>query len=228
MRPLETLGSVTTADGRRMKLLRRERDFFIHLDGEELMSSRSHGSESALAELACRDLASPGRPRVLIGGLGLGYTLRAALTHLPGDARVEVAEIYPEVVEWNRRQLAGLGRPLEDPRVRIRQEDVRTLLRRAVRHRYHAILLDVDNGPSAWCLESNGALYDRRGLTVIRQALVPGGALAVWSAYPDPAFVTRLRRSGFEARAETVRARGDKGPRQMIFVARVPRPPVQG
>jgi spermidine synthase len=222
MRPFHTLASVTTPDGRRLTLHRRETDFFIHLDGEELMSSRAYGSEAALAELACRDLAQVRRPRVLIGGLGLGYTLRAALQVLPGTAEVIVAEVFPCVVDWNRRYLADLGGPLEDPRVRVVERDVVDLLGDTRQTPYQVILLDVDNGPAAWCQDSNRRLYDRRGLERIRRSLAPGGVLAVWSAQADPVFVKRLRQCGFAARAETARASGRKGSRHTIFLARVP------
>lgn len=223
MRPFETLASFTTPDGRRLTLHRRDGDFFIYLDGDELMSSRAHGSETALAALTCSDLAEIHRPRVLIGGLGLGYTLRAALEALPGTAEVIVAELFPCVVEWNRRYLAYLGRPLQDPRVRVVERDVVDLLADTRRSPYHVILLDVDNGPSAWCQDSNRRLYDRRGLARMRRSLSPGGVLAVWSAQPDPTFVKRLQQGGFTARTQTVRARGRKGSQHTIFLARVPR-----
>ncbi len=222
MRPFETLASVTTPDGRRLTLHRRDGDFFINLDGDELMSSRAHGSETALAELTCRDLPNVRCPRVLIGGLGLGFTLRAALETLPRTAEVIVAELFPCVVEWHRRYLADLGKPLEDPRVRVIERDVVDLLGDSSPAPYQVILLDVDNGPSAWCQDSNRRLYDRRGLARIRRSLAPGGVLAVWSAQPDPTFVKRLQQCGFGARTETVRARGRKGSRHTIFLARVP------
>ncbi len=222
MRPFETLANVTTPDGRRLTLHRHDRDFFIQLDGNELMSSRAHGSEVALAKLACRELPDAKRHRILIGGLGLGYTLRAALDVLPKRAEVVLAEIFPCVVAWNRLHLADLGRPLEDPRVRVHEQDVRALLGDSCGHPYHAILLDVDNGPSAWCLEANHRLYDRDGLARIKRSLTPGGVLAVWSTHRDPAFVKRLRQCGFTVRTETVRARGRKGSRHTIFLARLP------
>jgi spermidine synthase len=172
--------------------------------------------------MACGDLSSAKGPRVLIGGLGLGFTLRAALGVLPRNAQVVVAELFPRVVEWNRTHLTSLGRPLEDPRARIHDGDVVGLLRDSPSHHYHAVLLDVDNGPSEWCLKSNGALYSREGLQQIKQSIVPGGILAVWSAYPDPVFVKNLRKRGFEASSQTVRGHGKKGPRHTIFLGRVP------
>ena len=220
MRPFETLAGVTTPDGRRLTLHHRDGDYFIHLDGDELMASRAPRSEAALAELGCGHLAAAEGSRTLIGGLGLGYTLRAALRVLPRRAEVVVAEIFPAVVAWNRTHLTDLhARALEDPRVRVHEGDVRTLL--ASGGRFDAILLDVDNGPAAWCLESNGRLYDRAGLARIRQALAPGGVLAVWSAERDLAFLKQLDKSGFDARAEIVRSRGDRGSKHTIFVARV-------
>jgi len=222
MHPFETLDRVTTPEGRELSLHHHDGHYFIHLDGEELMSTWVHGSESALAEMACRELAPTRRPRILIGGLGLGFTLRAALEALPERAEVVVAEIFPEVVEWNRAYLTHLGQPLQDPRVRIHAGDVVGLLQEGPSRHYHAALLDVDNGPSEWCLAANRALYDRRGLQQIRKSLVAGGILAVWSAYPDPVFVKTLRKGGFEARSQTVRGRGSKGPRHTIFLGRVP------
>ena len=222
MRPFETVASVTTREGRCLTLHRHDGDYFIHLDGEELMSSRRHGSEVALAELALTDLPGSSAPRVLIGGLGLGYTLRAALDVLPRKARIVVAEIFPAVVEWNRGELAGLGevsRPLDDPRVRVREQDVTSVLAGHA-DSWDAILLDVDNGPSAWCLNSNGSLYDREGLERIRASLIPGGILGVWSAYPDAPFLKRLGKAGFEASVETAHARGRKGAKSFIFLGR--------
>jgi len=222
MRPFETLDRVATPEGRELSLHHHDGHYFIHLDGEELMSTWVHGSESALAELACRELPHAKRPRILIGGLGLGFTLRAALEVLPKNAEVIVAELFPRVVEWNRTHLADRGRPLDDPRVRVHSGDVLGLLRESSSRRYHAVLLDVDNGPSEWCLESNSGLYNRQGLDQIRKSIVPGGILAVWSAYPDPTFVKNLKKGGFQARAQNVRGRGKKGPRHTIFLARKP------
>ena len=222
MRPFETLDRVTTPEGRELSLHHHDGHYFIHLDGEELMSTWVHGSESALAEMACKDLSSVRRPRILIGGLGLGFTLRAALEVLPKNAEVVVAELFPQVVEWNRVHLTGLGRPLDDPRVRIHDGNVVGLLSASPSRHYHAVLLDVDNGPSEWCLKSNRALYDREGLQRIKQSIVARGVLAVWSAYPDPVFVKNLRKGGFEASSQTVRGHGKKGPRHTIFLGRVP------
>lgn len=218
MRPFETLSSATTPEGHRLSLHHRDGDYFIHLDGEELMSTRRTDSESALATLACQELRERQQPRLLVGGLGFGYTVRAALESLPARARVVVAEIYDPVVDWNREHLEPLHRQtLEDERVEIRHANVWDLLEN--RQEFDAILLDVDNGPSAWCLGSNSRLYDRQGLQRLRASLVPGGVLAVWSAYADDAFLKRLRKSGFAARVERVRDHHHKGARQTIFVA---------
>lgn len=219
METFETLDRVTTPDGRRLTLHHRDGDFYIHLDGEELMSTRATGTEEALARLACGDLADRPRPRILIGGLGLGYTLRAALDHLPSQAEVLVAELFPEVVDWNRTCLpAEHRRCLDDPRVDIRTGDVWNLLDNP--RRFDAILLDVDNGPSAWCMESNHKLYGPTGLERLERALASGGMLAIWSADGDDAFVRRLRKRGFRVRVERARARGRRGARHTIFLAR--------
>ncbi len=184
------------------------------------MSSRSPGSECALAELGCRDLPSK-KPRVLIGGLGLGFTWRGALQELPPGAEVVVAEAFAAVIEWNRTHLKELqGRALEDRRSTFVEGDVWDSLSEAAS--FDSILLDVDNGPSAWCLASNERLYGHAGLERIRAALKPGGVLAVWSAYPGGDFLKRLKKRGFEARAHSVRSRGRKGHRHTIFVARLP------
>ncbi len=220
MLPLETLGRVRTADGKELVLYHRDGVFHIRIDGLELMSSRAHGSERMLARLACDRIAGVAGPRMLIGGLGLGYTLRAALDCLSADAEVVVAELFPAVVEWNRGPLAHLARdPLRDPRVTVREADVRVLLgERAAA--FDAILLDVDNGPAALTLTSNQWLYTAPGLAALRRALKGAGVLAIWSPSRDPAFVRRLRRAGFEVRSETVSARGHAtGPRHTIFLA---------
>ena len=203
MKAFETLDRFTTPDGQELTFHRRDGDYFVYLDGDELMSSRAPGSERALAELACDGLS--GRPRVLIGGLGLGFTLRAALDVLPGGARVVVAELFDKVIEWNRTWLADLqGGALTDRRTRIAHADVWELVEREAP--WNAILLDVDNGPEAWCFESNSRLYDRPGLARIRAALAPGGVVAFWAAQADPRFLKLLRKSGFKARSHTVRA----------------------
>ena len=218
MRPFETLDRVPRADGTVLSLHHRDGDYFIHLDGEELMSTRRTGSEAALARVACQQRPEGQNPRVLIGGLGFGYTLRAALEALPPRAEVVVAEIYSAVVEWNRELLEPIHRQtLEDERVVIQNANVWDLL--DGRQTFDVVLLDVDNGPSAWCLTSNSRLYDRKGLQRIRASLAPRGVLAVWSAYADEAFVKRLKKSGFSTRVERVRDHHRKGAQHTIFIA---------
>lgn len=218
MKPFETLAETTTAEGRRLTLHRHDVDFFIHLDGDELMSTRRHHSEAMLAEAAVRELGSTARPKILIGGLGLGYTLRAALDVVPADGRIVVAELFPAVVDWNRKYIDPTAEALEDRRVEVVERDVRAVIFDS-NGAFDAILLDVDNGPSAWCLASNGRLYGTEGVAAIRRALKPRGVLGVWSAFRDPAFVALLNKSGFSARADMVRARGEKGSKHTIFMA---------
>ncbi len=212
MIPWELLDSaLVPGDGETLCLYRRGSEFSIRLAGGELMNSRAHGSEEALAELACARLAGQDKATVLIGGLGMGYTLAAALQRLGPRARVVVAELLPAVVVWNRGVLAGLaGQPLTDPRVSVQEMDVARILQTA-RQAYDAILLDVDNGPEGLTHAGNDWLYSRAGLQAARAALKPSGILAVWSASPDAAFSRLLRQSGFAVEEITARARGRKG-----------------
>jgi spermidine synthase len=208
-------------NGGEMRLYERDGEFSIRLAGRpgDLMNSRMHGSEDALAEHACARLASLPSPRVLIGGLGLGFTLAAALQRLPARAEVVVAELVPAVVAWNRAQLAALaGRPLEDPRVQVYEGDVGTLIRKA-RSAYDAILLDVDNGPEGLTRRGNDALYGMNGLVEAHDALTSKGVLAVWSAGPDGRFVQRLHKVGFDVEELRVRAHGSRGTRHVIWLA---------
>lgn len=221
MQPFETLDSFTIPDGRRMSLNRQGDAFYVRIGGEELMSTRRHGSEVALAELACGPFAEHPAATVLIGGLGLGFTVAAALEILPADARIVVAEIFPQVVRWNREHPDDFGRPLADPRVEVLERDVCDVVADSPPDRYAAIMLDVDNGPEASSLESNARLYTPPGLQRIVRALQPNGRLAIWSADPDPAFADRLRRQGFETEVATVPAHGRKGTRHTIFVGSV-------
>lgn len=220
MNPWILLGQTEVpGDGGAMKLYQRAFEFSISVRNEELMNSRMHGSEEALAELACKRIGSRPRPRVLVGGLGMGFTLRAALDHLGPGAEVVVAELVPAVVEWNRTFLADLaGKPLDDPRVGIWQGDVG----RAIRERpeaFDAILLDVDNGPDGLTHAGNDRHYSAHGLAAAKAALKAGGILAVWSAEPDAAFTKRLRGAGFSVEEVAVRARGTKGRRHTIWLA---------
>lgn len=197
--------------GEEMCLYRRGEELSIRVGRRELMNSRVHGSEEALAELACARVTDRPGPRVLIGGLGMGYTLAAALRRLGSEGRVVVAELVPAVVVWNRGPLAGLaGRPLQDDRVSVCEVDVAQMLR-AERHAYDAILLDVDNGPAALGRKDNDWLYARSGLEAAWAALRPAGVLAVWSAGPNQVFAQRLRRVGFAVEEVHVPARGSRG-----------------
>lgn len=208
--------------GTELRLLQRNDEFSIKVAGDtgELMNSRLHGSEDALATLACERIADIVRPRVLIGGLGMGFTLAAALQALGADAEVTVAELVPEVVEWNRGPLgAAAGNPLSDPRTRIHIGDVGELLK-VSDSAWDAILLDVDNGPEGLTRKENDWIYSVPGLTTAQSALRPDGVVAYWSAGQDHAFTERLRKTGFAAEAITVRAhRPGKGARHVIWLA---------
>ena len=219
MKPLELLGETVTRDGTDMKLVRRDTEYIILANGRSLMSSRMHGSEEALAAFGCRWARTLARPCVLVGGLGMGFTLRATLDLLPPDAIVVVAELLPAVVEWNRGPLGPLaGHPLKDKRVRVEIGDVRVTLRSGA-GKFDAVLLDVDNGPAAFAASDNAGLYDDRGLAAARAALKMGGVLAVWSAREDRKFEQRLRYVGFAVQAKRVRGRLKKGgPRHTIFL----------
>ena len=222
MIPWELLGRTTTPGGDEMTLMRQSGEYVILAGGKPLMSSRMHGSEEALADVACRHARSLDEPCVLVGGLGMGFTLRATLDVLPGAATVVVAELVEGVVEWNRGPLAALAsRPLADPRTRVEVGDVAELLR-ASRRRFDAVLLDVDNGPDAFTTSGNSWLYGDAGLAAIRSALLTTGTLAVWSAREDRRFEQRLRYAGFAVEIVRVRARLNKGgPRHVIFLGRL-------
>ena len=221
MIPWEFLDSAQVPEsGEELRLYRRGGEFSIRVDGRELMNSRTHGSEGALAEIACARIAYRPRPRVLIGGLGMGYTTAAALHRLGADAQVVVAELAPAVVAWNRGPLADLaGRPLQDARVAVREADIARILR-AEQRAYDAVLLDVDNGPAGLTRRDNDWLYARAGLEATYAALRAAGVLAVWSASSDRAFAKRLYRAGFEVSEVRVRARGPGGGgRHIIWLA---------
>ena len=219
MRPWELLGETRTPDGEDMRLTRQGSEYVILAGGKPLMSSRMHGSEEALAAFGCREARLRDEACVLVGGLGMGFTLRATLDLLPPGATVVVAELVPAVVEWNRGPLGPLaGHPLKDRRVRIEIGDVADTLR-ASRGRFDAVLLDVDNGPAAFTATHNTRLYDDGGLAAARESLKPGGVLAVWSAWDDRRFEQRLEHGGFEVQVERVRGRLKKGgPRHTIFL----------
>jgi spermidine synthase len=200
-------------------LTRQGDEYVILVNGKTLMSSRMHGSEEALATIACRDARRLEQPRVLVGGLGMGFTLRATLDLLPSAATVRVVELVPAVVEWNRGPLGAIaGHPLDDRRVRVEVGDVGFTLR-ANPGGFDAILLDVDNGPSAFTTPANEGLYDNSGVAASYAALRMGGALAVWSAWEDRKFEQRLRFHGFVPQVDRVRARLKKGgARHTIFL----------
>lgn len=220
MKRWELLGAASASEGTDIRLMRRDDEYVILANGKPLMSSRMHGSEEALAALGCTEAQRLARPRVLVGGLGMGFTLRAVLGVLPLAAVVTVAELVPAVIQWNREVLGALaGYPLQDPRVRIQVADVGFTLR-AHRERFDAILLDVDNGPAAFTVGTNAGLYDDSGVAAAYAALCPLGTLAVWSAWEDTAFEQRLRAHGFTVDVVRVRARMKKGgPRHKIFLA---------
>jgi spermidine synthase len=220
MKAWELLGETSTPDGTDIRLTRRDDEYVMLANGKPLMSSRLHGSEEALATLGCSEARRQASPRVLVGGLGMGFTLRAVLDALPSAASVIVAELLPAVIQWNRGPLATLaGSPLQDPRVRIEVADVGVLLREH-HGRFDAILLDVDNGPAAFTVGGNANLYDNSGVAAAYAALRPGGTLAIWSAWEDRKFEQRLRYYGFTVSVERVRARLKKGgPRHAIFLA---------
>jgi spermidine synthase len=245
MKPFELLAQAQSPDGTALQLKRRDDEFMIFAGGRHLMSSRMHASEESLAAFGCRRAVALPRPTILIGGLGMGYTLRAALDLLPPGATVIVAELIPEIVDWNRGPLAHLaGHPLADPRVRVETADVAALLatsasanparsrprakqvartaktgRPAPRPTLDAILLDVDNGPSAFTDSANAALYSASGIAAAHASLAPGGTLALWSAHEDREFEHRLRAANFSVQLERARSHANKGPRHTIYVA---------
>ena len=222
MIPWEFLGSAQVpGNGGKLSLHRRGSEFSIRLDNCELMNSRVHGSEDALAELACARISDRHRPKVLIGGLGMGYTLAAALRLLGPGAKVVMAELVPEVVKWNQGPLSNLaGHPLEDDRVNIRIIDVGQIIQ-TEHQAYDAILLDVDNGPEGLARKGNDWLYSREGLDAAFSALKTNGVLAVWSAVPNRDFARRLLKAGFKVDEHRVRARCSRGGGQhTIWIAK--------
>lgn len=221
MKPWEIVARARIGDGAELTLARHDSEYVIRAEGQSLMSSRMHGSEDMLAALALTRVRTLERPCVLVGGLGMGFTLRAALDALPRHASLVVAELLPAVIEWNRGPLGPLAAdPLHDPRVRVEEGDVAVTLR-ANPGRFDAVLLDVDNGPAALTAGDNAALYGDEGLADARAALRAEGVLAVWSARADRAFEQRLRRAGFSVQVERVRGRlQHAGPHHVIFIGR--------
>lgn len=220
MIPWILLDTAQVPGGGELRLMRRGAEFSIKLGQNELMNSRLSGSEEALATLACARLEGCKKPCLLIGGLGMGFTLRAALSALGADARIVVAELVPEVVAWARGPMADVfGDSLTDPRVSIREKDVGLLIR-GERSAFDAILLDVDNGPEGLSREANDTLYNQSGLGSAHAALRPGGVLAVWSSGPNPRFTQRLLKAGFDVDEINTRANGKRGgARHVIWMA---------
>lgn len=201
-------------------LLKRGSEFSIRIAGTELMNSRIHGSEDALARLTCQRMKKKSNLKILIGGLGMGFTLSAALEQSPMDTRITVSELIPAVVKWNREYLGHLaGMPLNDPRVSVEQADVAKLIQRTESF-WDAIVLDVDNGPNGLTRQANDALYSRSGLKKSFSALCPGGILSVWSCGADNGFTRRLNQCGFVTQTLNVRAvKPGKGGRHIIWLA---------
>jgi len=218
MQAREFIGSAKVPGGADLTLYRRGKDFMIVLERNELMSSRMSGSEEALANMTLERLRGRRNLHLLIGGYGMGFTLRAALARLDASARVTVAELVPEIIEWARGPMAELAAGcLDDPRVTLVQADVADVIE-AGRGSYDAILLDVDNGPDGLVRQANDRLYSGQGIAAAIAALKPGGIVAIWSAGPDPAFARRLARGGLIVEEVAVRARSNgKGPRHVIW-----------
>ena len=220
MRPWELLDTtIVPGDGAVLRLYRRGEEYSIKIANSELMSSRVHGSEEALAALTCQRLKDRPNPRILIGGLGMGFTLAAALKELGQDAKIVVAELVPTVIEWNKGLLSALaGHPLKDPRVSVYEGDVAKLIR-TEKNSYDAILLDVDNGPEGLTRKENDALYSPAGLKAAKSALRSKGVLGVWSISPDQGFSQRLTQAKFRVEEIRARARGRHGGgRYMIWL----------
>ena len=220
MKVRELLATAQVPGGAELRLFRRDRDYMIVLDRNELMNSRMSGSEEALATLTWEQLRNRTNPRLLIGGYGMGFTLRAALAVLPAKASVVVAELVPEIIEWARGPMAALTAGcLDDPRVTVVEQDVAEVIAAAC-GAFDAILLDVDNGPDGLTRAENDGLYSENGLAAARSALVKGGILAVWSAGDDRAFTRRLSSNGFTPNPAKVRARSNgKGAQHTIWLA---------
>tara|TARA_R110000782_G_scaffold182437_6_gene272715 strand:- start:61583 stop:62275 length:693 start_codon:yes stop_codon:yes gene_type:complete len=220
MIPRELIGTARIPGGEQLRLVSHGRDFMIMLDRNELMSSRMRGSEEALATMSCARIAGRNKAHLLIGGYGMGFTLRAALTVLPADASVTICELVPEIIDWARGPMQELTADcLDDPRVQLVEDDVAEVIGSSPAM-FDAILLDVDNGPDGLVRVANNRLYSQRGLQAAKAALKPGGVLAVWSAGKDDAFARRLRDAGFAVAEVAVRARGNgKGPKHIIWFA---------
>ncbi|KQQ86491.1 spermidine synthase [Aureimonas sp. Leaf324] len=222
MIPWEALGTASIPGGGELRLMRRGTEYSIMIGGTELMNSRLSGSEEALATLAAERIGARRSARILIGGLGMGFTLRAALASLAPDARITVAELVPGVVDWAKGAMVEVfGDTLSDPRVTVAVEDVVETIGRA-RGTLDAILLDVDNGPGGLTRSSNDRLYGSAGLAASLRALAPGGVLGIWSQGPDAAFTARLGRGGFQAEELRVKAGRGRGTKHVLWFATKP------
>jgi spermidine synthase len=223
VKPERLIDSTATPDGGELFLYERDGVFTLRIGGIELMTSRAHASEDELAWRSIGMLRHTRRPRVLVGGLGMGFTLRAALDASPRPAEVVVAELLSAVVRWNRDHLGGLaGHPVDDPRVTVVERDLADVIADSPRG-FDVILNDVDNGPSGCSLPANERLYRADGLASIRRCLRPGGVLGVWCAEPDPRFLKTIGAAGFRAHAENVYSRGvPKGPQHALFIGQLP------
>jgi len=222
MKPWILLDSADVPDnGGELRLYQRSNDFSIRITGRsELMNSRLHGSEDALAKMTCERLKNATQPDILIGGLGMGFTLAAALKHAGKQTKITVAELVPAVIKWNKGPLGECaGNPLKDSRAYVHETDVSHLLE-TQNNAYDAILLDVDNGPEGLTRKENNWIYSIDGLSAAHAALKPQGVLAVWSAGPDQTFLQRLRKVGFSVDETRVFAHGNKGTRHVIWFAR--------
>ena len=218
MKPTILRDQAAAPDGTPLTLHEHDGAFTIRVGGVELMSSRQHHSEERLAELACAAIVSRQRARVLVGGLGMGFTLRRCLACLADDAAVVVAELVPAVIHWNREPAYGLAADaLADPRVTVHEGDVTDVLWNDV-GRFDAVILDVDNGAAGLVAAGNDRLYSARGLERTRTGLRPGGVLAVWSTADDPEFVGRMRRVGFRTTVEKARIHATGGPWAFLFI----------
>jgi spermidine synthase len=221
VKPFELVGQVVSPDNTAIKLMRRGDEYILLAGGAILMSSRMHGSEEALATLGCERVRTLARPSVLIGGLGMGFTLRATLDLLPPASSIVVVELLPAVVEWNRGPLGPLAKyPLNDKRVEVVEGDVLATLRSCA-GQFDAVLLDVDNGPAAFTASKNAGLYDKRGIAAAYAALRTDGVLAIWAAQDDRKFEQRLREGGFDVQVQHLRGRLKKGgSRHTVFLSR--------
>lgn len=223
MQPNQRIDSTTTPDGQAITLTIEGGYYIIRVARDSLMSSAMHGSEEILAELGCAPLQGRKNARVLVGGLGMGYTARAALDQLPADAEVVVSEFLPAVVRWNRGPLGPLAdHPLDDPRTTLIEGDAVELIKKSKKD-FDALLLDFDNGPGVVTSKGNAWIYGNKGLAALREALRPGGMLVIWSAFRSPPFEKRMERAGFDCSSVFARARGKigKGPRHTLYVGKV-------